>query len=250
MSFLRVKVYSAGFYMDKKALEESARTTKGWLPGVSPPRSRERSGNSTLMTPLDFSRQTITRQITERHQRCRLCPCRRSFDGEHSQRASELRDQNRRALPVSNSSRQLILPCIPVPTRNTDLAHLRDGFVRAISARQKLALKTMALGPEQSDAVSESITTFKNFFPNSSVAKGQELLLVRTFDGNLAVEYGGKTMGVLRDPWVAKEMMLAYFADGNVPSHAVSRRHNFDSFQYTPDCSIFLAQRKRRRRPR
>lgn len=35
VSFLRVKVYSAGFYMDQKALEEAAVKTKGWLPGVS-----------------------------------------------------------------------------------------------------------------------------------------------------------------------------------------------------------------------
>lgn len=110
-----------------------------------------------------------------------------------------------------------------VPTRNTDFGHLRDGFVRALSARQKSALKSTSLSTEQSDTISESISTFKNFFPNSSVPKGQELLLVRTFDGKLAVEYQGKSMGVLNDPWVAKEMMLAYFADQSVPSQAVSR---------------------------
>lgn len=59
-----------------------------------------------------------------------------------------------------------------------------------------------------------SLTTLKSFFPSgTSVPKGRSLLLTKTPSDSLVIEYDGRTLGELRDPFVAKELLLAYFAD-------------------------------------
>lgn len=99
-----------------------------------------------------------------------------------------------------------------VPVRNTDFAHLRDGFTRTLLARQKDARKAGLLSPEQDERVSEAITEFKGCFPAGSVPKGKELLLVRSPDGRIFVEYEGKVLGGTKEPWVGQNMLAAYFA--------------------------------------
>lgn len=41
--------------------------------------------------------------------------------------------------------------------------------------------------------------------------KGREMLLVRSADGFLHIEYDGRILGSVRDKWMADNMMLAYF---------------------------------------
>jgi hypothetical protein len=148
------------------------------------------------------------------------------------------------------------------------LQHLRDGFTRALLARQKRAAQDGKIKPEDEEVtvnpcvavecilgaddpryhvrqqrIDASIQKFKSFFPSSSVPKGKELLLVKTAQNSLAVEFEvrtgdkenpcsmsymsrlmqGKTLGTLQDAWVATEMMVAYFANKNVISAPVSR---------------------------
>lgn len=76
------------------------------------------------------------------------------------------------------------------------------------------------LGREMSDSglelqrVVASLQTLKSFFPTgTSVPKGRSLLLTKTASSSLVVEYDGQTLGELRDPFVARELLLAYFAD-------------------------------------
>ena len=65
-----------------------------------------------------------------------------------------------------------------VPTRSTNFAHLRDGWVRMITARGK--------GPEYSDAMFEpAIAQFKAIFGGRKLEKGKALLLRRAADGSL-----------------------------------------------------------------
>lgn len=143
-----------------------------------------------------------------------------------------------------------------VPVRNTDFGvrvsapliwspcpniaqHLRDGFTRALAVRQKLARQNGELseadetvsrhpshsvshsseyGADDLQRIAESIQSMKSIFPAQSVPKGKSLVLVRTSTGNLVVEYEGKLLGQVNDPWVAREMMVAYFADKDVIS--------------------------------
>jgi hypothetical protein len=75
-----------------------------------------------------------------------------------------------------------------VPVRNTDFSHLRDGFTRAVQARQKLARAAKQLTEEDEVRIGESLQQLKSLFPAQSVPKGKALVLLRTPKG-LTVEY-------------------------------------------------------------
>ncbi|CAO1625797.1 unnamed protein product [Parajaminaea phylloscopi] len=121
-----------------------------------------------------------------------------------------------------------------VPVRNTDFAHLRDGFTRAIQQRKKQWLQTRSGGPPSGaeaegveESLAESTQAFKACFPKSSLKKGQELdvVLYRPIEGesrqgvNLALEQEGVVLG--RVPYdtrsgdidVARLLLGAYVAE-------------------------------------
>jgi hypothetical protein len=75
-----------------------------------------------------------------------------------------------------------------VPVRNTDFSHLRDGFTRAVQARQKIARNSKSLTEEDEVRIDESLQKLKGLFPAQSVPKGKALVLLRTPTG-LTVEY-------------------------------------------------------------
>ncbi|KAI5449889.1 Altered inheritance of mitochondria protein 18 mitochondrial [Naganishia albida] len=173
VSFLRVKVYSAAFYLEESAL-------------------------GALRGQAEWSSFTADR----------LTKATATGEGEL---VGEALMHKLLSQPINCAIRI-------VPTRKTDFGHLRDGFTRALQARQKKAAKDGKLSAEEEERIDSSIQQFKSFFPSSSVPKGKELLLVKTAQNSLAVEFEGKTLGTLRDAWVATEMMVAYFADRNVIS--------------------------------
>lgn len=101
------------------------------------------------------------------------------------------------------------LPLFLPRTRNPQ--HLKDAFIRSLTARQKEAVKAQKLTPEEDEVssplylhsrtyqlqpffplrqrITESIQEFKSFFPKNSIPKGAEVLLVRANDGSLSVEF-------------------------------------------------------------
>lgn len=76
-----------------------------------------------------------------------------------------------------------------MPTRNTDFAHLRDGFTRAIQARQKLARAAKTITDADEERISQSTQALKALFPSQSVPKGKALTLTRLAKGDLVVDY-------------------------------------------------------------
>lgn len=122
-----------------------------------------------------------------------------------------------------------------VPVRNTDFNHLRDGFIRALQARLKKAIKS---GVVQQDSEVEAqfqqaIGQVKESFPRGSVPKGSPLDLVvkpvnrgeRPTRASLSFEYAGEVFGQVKADkvgsergedegfTVGRELVLAYFAD-------------------------------------
>lgn len=103
-----------------------------------------------------------------------------------------------------------------VPTRNTDHSHLRDGFVRAMLARMKQATSAGQLTDEQAEQAGKDLDHFKGFFPSGKVSKGKYMLVTRRgSDGALLLEYEGKLLGTLKNTFLSKQMLLAYFADND-----------------------------------
>lgn len=112
-----------------------------------------------------------------------------------------------------------------VPTRGTDFNHLRDGWVRGITARVQDAQKQG--NNEYSD---ESFGAVKREFEKllsgkGKAAKGSIVLLTRATDGKLGVlfqakEKGGEVVeyGSVADERLSRLIWLVYFGGKNVSS--------------------------------
>ncbi|KAI9806328.1 MAG: hypothetical protein M1825_006443 [Sarcosagium campestre] len=138
-----------------------------------------------------------------------------------------------------------------VPTRNTDFQHLRDGWVRGITARAQAASR--AGSPEfEDDAFGAAVQDFKAIFSGGarkSVPKGKTLLLMRGQTGALDVFYDdagdnidsgddtaadGKVqgnaqrvqqaplvkMGRVADERISRAVLMGYLAGKNVASES------------------------------
>ncbi|WWD21035.1 hypothetical protein CI109_105516 [Kwoniella shandongensis] len=179
VSFLRVKVYSAGFYLDERFTGD-LHNIPGWHSFtaqhlLTPPTNNP---SDPLGAP-QLSGEALMRSLLDR--------------------------------PIACAVRI-------VPNRNTDFGHLRDAFTRALTARQKLARAAGSLSESDETRITESIQLLKSFFPAQTVQKGKDVVLVRPPEGGLVVEFEGKILGRVNDPWIGKELMLTYFADKNVVS--------------------------------
>ncbi|KAK2002743.1 chalcone-flavanone isomerase [Colletotrichum falcatum] len=106
-----------------------------------------------------------------------------------------------------------------VPVRDTDFPHLRDGFVRAITARS--AADKAAYGDE---AFGEAMREFKRLFNRGKLQKERELLLCRDAGGALEVVLdagdgaGRQTIGRVQDERVSRLLWLNWLAGKSVAS--------------------------------
>jgi hypothetical protein len=110
-----------------------------------------------------------------------------------------------------------------VPTRNTDFHHLRDAWVRSLTARA-LANRE-EFGDEQ---FGKSVAEFKALFNRGSVPKQKELLLSRDPRGKLAVWYDdGKTgpqrLGDVVDERISRAVWMNYLAGKTVASESARK---------------------------
>lgn len=122
-----------------------------------------------------------------------------------------------------------------VPTRNTDFMHLRDGWVRSITARAQQ--KTAAAGPTQADEFQDAefgraMNDFKAVFgggQRKSVPKGQTLVLLRQAHGALdALFQAGPAkpvqwVGRVADERVSRLVWLNYLAGKTVSSEGARK---------------------------
>lgn len=104
-----------------------------------------------------------------------------------------------------------------IPVRNTDFHHLRDGFVRAITARS--SLDKQAYGD---DAFGEAMVQFRAIFNRGKIPAHKEMIMARDATGALEVLYseGGKrkTLGRVEDERVSRLLWLNWLAGSNVAS--------------------------------
>ncbi|MCJ1327154.1 Altered inheritance of mitochondria protein 18 mitochondrial [Thelotrema lepadinum] len=133
-----------------------------------------------------------------------------------------------------------------VPTRNTDWAHLRDGWVRAVEGKGKRKRGDveakfgdkgglLLAGLDEDDSFGEAVGRFKAIFSaggRKAVAKGKAILLERDGKGVLKAWVQGESekerkgeeafeiMGELRDERVSRSIWLGYLAGDSVASPA------------------------------
>ncbi|KAI0095965.1 chalcone isomerase, partial [Daldinia grandis] len=105
-----------------------------------------------------------------------------------------------------------------VPVRDTDFHHLRDGFVRAISARSQGNSRDFG-----DESFGEAMKDFRGLFNRGKVPKGREMLLVRDTAGQLTITFddgkaGMGTIGRVSDERVSRLLWLNYLAGSKVAS--------------------------------
>jgi hypothetical protein len=110
-----------------------------------------------------------------------------------------------------------------VPTRNTDFHHLRDGWVRSITARAVADKKQYG-----DEAFGDAVREFKGLFNRGSVPKQKELLLSRDKKGKLAVWYddgknGAQRLGDVHDERISRAVWLNYLAGKTVASEGARK---------------------------
>lgn len=113
-----------------------------------------------------------------------------------------------------------------VPTRDTDMAHLRDGWVRAIEGR---AGKSERYVRADDEGFGASVADFKKIFSagGRKIKKGATMLLERDSRGvfrawveDKGAESGFERMGEIDDERVARLIWLGYLAGDKVASKA------------------------------
>jgi hypothetical protein len=103
-----------------------------------------------------------------------------------------------------------------IPVRNTDYAHLRDGFIRSTTVR----LNKYPDDDDRKAAVDDSVAKFRALFPKSKLKKGDVWTIVlrgpelRLFAGENMEE----ELGTVRNDDLARGLISAYLVGSNVVS--------------------------------
>ncbi|KAI0359101.1 hypothetical protein OH77DRAFT_1395910 [Trametes cingulata] len=99
-----------------------------------------------------------------------------------------------------------------VPTRSTSYGHLRDGFIRALQARQVLCRQRGELTPDEELAIQSPIRKLKSMFPNTPLAKHSPLdILITAPSPKQQRTLIVRDLGSVQSDWLAREFVLAYF---------------------------------------
>ena len=112
-----------------------------------------------------------------------------------------------------------------VPTRNTDLQHLRDGFVRGITARTK-HMESIKAEAFSDDTFGAAVAQFKGIWgggARKNVPKGETLLMTRDSKGRMAAWVEDKKgtsirLGAVDDERLSRLIWLGYLGGKTVSS--------------------------------
>lgn len=219
VSFLKIKVYVVGLYVAKSDIAELQQRLV--RVAVNPPTEEQVIANATGATSatslVSTERQRLKELLMDKEK------------GEDVWNAILKNDGLRTAFRI-------------VPTRNTDFLHLRDGWVRGITARaQKANLKAKAAaqageaaapGEYQDESFGSAMNDFKGLFgggQRKNVPKGQTLVLMRSAHGELDALFQPdaakpfRFMGRVSDERIGRLVWLNYLAGKNVSSEDARR---------------------------
>ena len=112
-----------------------------------------------------------------------------------------------------------------VPTRNTDFMHLRDGFVRGITAKTQKSHVIKDDPVWGDETFGQAVNDFKAIWGGGvrkNVPKGETLLMTRDAGGSMEVWYedtnGSLKLGQVKDERVSRLIWLGYLGGKTVSS--------------------------------
>jgi hypothetical protein len=192
VSFLKIKVYSSAFYADLS--NPNLKVTVRFEPSLP-----------SLLTYDQIPSSASPEEKLEYIVRNTSCVLRIS---ESFCRASLC------VIPVTNVFDA-------VPTRNTTYSHLRDGFVRKLQTRQRVAHQAGELSSEEQLTLQGPISQLRTALPNVPFNKGASLdLMITPPDPKQPRALILRDLGAVQSEWVARELMMSFF-DGKGTSVAV-----------------------------
>ena len=111
-------------------------------------------------------------------------------------------------LPISTDNRDEVfkdiitksnMAALIVPVRNTDLAHIRDGFIRSAIARRNVEIKELNMSPQEAlayrDAIDEQLKVFKDRMPHQKLKKAEQLALITNAESkDIILEINGEEL--------------------------------------------------------
>ena len=118
-----------------------------------------------------------------------------------------------------------------VPTRNTDYMHLRDGFVRGITARTQHFASAKQDPSFNDESFGAALNEFKAMWgggARKSVPKGEILLMTRDAPGKMAIWHEDKSkmsyrLGGVDDERISRMVWLGYLGGKNVSSEGTRK---------------------------
>ncbi|KAI9368182.1 chalcone-flavanone isomerase-domain-containing protein [Aspergillus egyptiacus] len=216
VSFLKIQVYVVGLYVAKSDISELQRRLV--QTAVHPPSEQQVIANQVGAT-------SATSLVSTERQRLKEL----LLDEEKG-------DDVWNAILKDDGLRTVFRI---VPTRNTDFLHLRDGWVRGITARaQKANAKAKTsdgqavAGEFQDESFGTAMNDFKSLFgggQRKNMPKGQTLLLVRTARGELDALFQTdaaqpfRFMGRVSDERISRLVWLNYLAGKTVSSEGARK---------------------------
>ena len=118
-----------------------------------------------------------------------------------------------------------------VPTRNTDYMHLRDGFVRGITARTQHFTSAKQDPSFNDESFGAALNEFKAMWSGGArknVPKGEILLMTRDAPGKMAIWHEDKSknsyrLGGVDDERISRMIWLGYLGGKNVSSEGARK---------------------------
>ncbi|KAE8149620.1 chalcone-flavanone isomerase-domain-containing protein [Aspergillus avenaceus] len=207
VSFLKIQVYVVGMYVAKSDISELQQRLV--RTAVNPPGEHgvtDMPGATSATSLVSTERQQLKELLLD------------ADKGDDIWTAVLKKDGLRTAFRI-------------VPTRNTDFLHLRDGWVRGVTARAQQAnakaVESKTSSEFQDDSFGTAMGDFKGLFgggQRKNVPKGQTLLLVRNAHGELDAlfhpdpEKPVRFLGRVSDERISRLVWLNYLAGKNVSS--------------------------------
>ncbi|TPX43619.1 hypothetical protein SeLEV6574_g04941 [Synchytrium endobioticum] len=119
--------------------------------------------------------------------------------------------------------------CVRVePVRNTNGAHLRNGFMKPLNVKYKDQQPSMT--EAQAKEVRAALDNFNSEFPSGTVKAGQVFAFTRKVDGSLRMWFDGKELVTIPNRWLSDRFFEIYLLPEKTPSKSV-RKSIAEGFQ-------------------
>ncbi|KAI8854556.1 chalcone isomerase [Chytridium lagenaria] len=97
------------------------------------------------------------------------------------------------------------------PVRPTTGTHLRQGFIRFLTAKHAKEFGTGGITPEGQEA-NEAIAEFEKNFPAGNVSTKQQVIFTKKADNSLRMQFDNVELCTIKSRWLAERLFEGYLS--------------------------------------